>query len=361
MCVAAAFADSNPAVQKMGSMPLSFTENKGQWDEDVKFRADVGGAIVWICRDRVVYQFLRRVEDSGAVTVLDRQSRSGGNPASMQFDRMDKYNHKHDSTEQLVITARFVGANPDLQVVGKEMTEYKCNYFIGNDPETWYSDVPNFETVTLSGVYGGIDLHFFGGGDGKLSYSYDIAPGIAASQVALEYEGADQMIPDESGRMMIQTPWGEIAGILASPSVAEVQSAGEKLGSLDKRTEQEVEQIEQRQLNPQAVSLVYSTYLGGSGNEVGYGIAVDASGSAYVTGYTYSPVFPTQGAFVGSYNDSGDVFISKLSASGNSLVYSTYLGGTRADVAYGIAVDASGFGLCRWTDKLIQLPHTECL
>ena len=89
-------------------------------------------------------------------------------------------------------------------------------------------------------------------------------------------------------------------------------------------------------------SLVYSTYLGGEKSDCAYGIAVDASGCAYVGGYTESTHFPTQNPFQATNAGSKDVFLAKLSATGNALVYSTYLGGTASDYGYSIAVDASG-------------------
>jgi hypothetical protein len=96
-------------------------------------------------------------------------------------------------------------------------------------------------------------------------------------------------------------------------------------------------------------SLVYSTYLGGAGNDYGNGIALDPAGHAYVAGYTGSTNFPTknaiQPAFGGgsvSPSGAGDSFVTKLSIDGQSLMYSTYLGGTSGDLAYGVAVDAYG-------------------
>jgi hypothetical protein len=89
--------------------------------------------------------------------------------------------------------------------------------------------------------------------------------------------------------------------------------------------------------------LVYSTYLGGSGDDYGEGIAVDASGQAYVTGETFSTNFPVAGAFqAASGGGSGDAFVTKLSATGLVLAYSTYLGGSGTDIGKAIAVDAAG-------------------
>src|SRR6266513_582054 len=101
-------------------------------------------------------------------------------------------------------------------------------------------------------------------------------------------------------------------------------------------------------LNPAGSALVYSTYLGGSSAEKGFGIAVDADGSAYVTGRTDSLDFPTTpDAFQATFALTGDAFnynafVTKLNPTGSGLVYSTYLGGYFQDVAEGIAVDGNG-------------------
>src|SRR5207253_23981 len=92
-----------------------------------------------------------------------------------------------------------------------------------------------------------------------------------------------------------------------------------------------------------AGTVVYSTYLGGSGGDQGAGIAVDASGDAYVTGYTFSTNFPvTANAFQATLKGSLDAFVAKLNAAGSALVYSTYLGGSGADQGLAVAVDGAG-------------------
>jgi RHS repeat-associated protein len=97
-------------------------------------------------------------------------------------------------------------------------------------------------------------------------------------------------------------------------------------------------------LNATGSALIYSTYLGGSGSDEGYGIAVDSSGNAYITGYTASTNFPTTiGAYQTTFGGGNyDTFVSKLNAAGSALIYSTYLGGSGDDVGHGIVVDSSG-------------------
>jgi hypothetical protein len=88
---------------------------------------------------------------------------------------------------------------------------------------------------------------------------------------------------------------------------------------------------------------VYSTYLGGSGDDIAFGIAIDSSGNAYVTGWTNSGDYDvTPGAFQTKYEVQSDVFVTKLNASGSGLVYSTYLGGSGDDIGIGIAIDSIG-------------------
>lgn len=95
-------------------------------------------------------------------------------------------------------------------------------------------------------------------------------------------------------------------------------------------------------LSANGAALLYATYLGGNGSDIGNGIAVDSSGNVYVVGTTFSTNFPVQAAFQASKGAQQDAFLTKISTSGNSLAYSTYLGGNSADEGNGIAVDAAG-------------------
>jgi hypothetical protein len=96
-------------------------------------------------------------------------------------------------------------------------------------------------------------------------------------------------------------------------------------------------------LNATGSALLYSTYLGGSSDDLGRAVTVDSAGSAYVTGQTVSSNFPTTpGAFDTTFNGSGDSFVSKLDAAGSALLFSTYLGGSSGDRGFGVAVETGG-------------------
>jgi len=109
-------------------------------------------------------------------------------------------------------------------------------------------------------------------------------------------------------------------------------------------------------LNAAGTALVYSTYLGGSGDDYATGIAVDGAGNAYVTGSTKSPNFPTENPLQPAYNGGGDAFVAKLNAAGSALVYSTYLGGSGEDHANGIAVDSAGYAFVTGSTESLNFP-----
>jgi hypothetical protein len=96
-------------------------------------------------------------------------------------------------------------------------------------------------------------------------------------------------------------------------------------------------------VSPDGTAVEWATYIGGDGEEYAFGIAVDSSGNAYITGEADADSFPvTVGSFDTSYNGADDAFVAKVKSDGTDLVYSTYLGGSKYDSGYGIAVDSSG-------------------
>ena len=111
-------------------------------------------------------------------------------------------------------------------------------------------------------------------------------------------------------------------------------------------------------LDPTGSALVYSTYLGGSAADTASAIALDPLGNAYVTGHTSSPDFPLASAYQSApgATDAPDVFVSRLSAAGTALDYSTYLGGSGSDQGLGIAVDAAGSAYVTGRTESVNFP-----
>src|SRR5205807_10401420 len=167
-------------------------------------------------------------------------------------------------------------------------------------------------------------------------------PGV----IRLAFPGAESATLDDRGDLVLETAGGavverapvlyqEAGGVrqaVAGHYVVEGDGqVGFAVGSYDRSRPLVIDPI-----------LSYSTYFGGSSDVVGRGIAVDAAGNAYVTGYTSSPTFPTANPLQATYGGESDAFVAKLNPAGSALAYATYLGGNSDDVGYGSAVDAAG-------------------
>ncbi len=313
-------------IGQLDPTPLAFTENAGQWDKQVKFRASAAGTTMWFTSNGIYFQLTRRI--------------SAANPSEQPTFSPAPYYASSDSIEQLIIKASFAGANPNPEIIGENMMEYKCNYLIGNDPTNWYTDVSNFTSVLFKDIYPGIDLRYIGTEDGKAQYEFIVAPGANIEQVKIKYEGIDNLSVDADGHLIAQTGWGDMIAPLGTSIDGNVSAERGQLLFSQNTSDFSMSSRNTPRSISFAVVLGYSTYLGGNALEESRGIAVDNSGAAYVTGSTWSSSFPTLGPY---QTDQGniDAFITKLSDSGN-FIYSTYLGGSEEDFASGIAVDNSG-------------------
>jgi hypothetical protein len=347
--------------KKMNLMPLSFTQNDGQWDERVLFRCSAGGATFWFTNDRVVYQFTRSVDSENTFPNLPTRGELPAAQAGVTLSagkpplRAAGCASDGDSLATMSISASFVGANPSPRVVGEGLTEYRCNYFVGNERSKWRTDVPNYKAVIYKDIYPGMDLKYYGNGDGKLEYDFIIQPGADPSQIAVRYDGAKEVRVDATGQLVVETAWGDV--IERSPFVYQLVGGERREISaeyclraegvfgfgLDDSYEPTLATVIDPVLN-------YGTYLGGGIDEWCNGIVVDDSGYVYLAGRTLSTDFPTQNPYQPTNNAFGTAYVAKLTKAGDGLIYSTYLGGSNDDAATAISIDDSGSAyVAGWT------------
>jgi hypothetical protein len=255
-----------------------------------------------------------------------------------------------EASSAAVLRIRLIGANSQSKAAGVEALPTKVNYFIGNDPTQWRTDVPTWGKVRYTGVYPGVDAVYYGN-QRQLEFDFVVAPGASPDQIALSFEGAERVEIDRHGDLVLHTADGQLRQ--KRPLVYQ-EVAGQRREVVGHYTLREEENScavvgfdvaaydTTRSLVIDPV-LVYATYLGGSGLDKGWDIAVDGAGNAYVAGETASTNFPTaNGLSITNNGGSADVFVAKISASGTNLVYATYLGGDQEDAAFGVAVDAAG-------------------
>ncbi len=319
-----------------GKLPLAFEPNVGQTDARVRFLARGGGMMAFFT-------------DTETVMVLGRAEQ--GDPGAQPLERRERA-----KIEQAVVRMKLTGAGLPRRTSGFEKLPGVSNYFIGNEPAKWHTDVPHYARVQYEGVYPGIDLVWYGN-QRQLEYDFVVAPGADPGRIQVAYEGVESVGVDGSGELVLRTALGEVRQ--QRPRV--YQEIGGKRVEVGARysllarnrvTFELAKYDRKRELRIDPLVLVYSTYLGGSLEDRGQGIAVDEAGSAYVAGFTLSTNFPTSSPYQGPQavnNGEYDAFVTKLLVAGSSLVYSTYLGGTapnsrssRDSQAFGIAVDVSG-------------------
>jgi hypothetical protein len=236
-------------------------------------------------------------------------------------------------------------ANPAPQGVGLEELPGKANYFRGHDPQQWRTNVPTYAKVKYAAVYPGVDLVYYGQAR-QLEYDFVVAPGADPAVITLGFEGVDRVDVDAQGDLVLSTASGSLR--FQKPVIYQ-EADGRRhaiAGSYVRKGPHQVgfQLAAYDVTRPLVIDpvLSYATYLGGSSFDEGAGIAVDATGAAYVTGRTGSSNFPTAHPLQPMLSGFSDAFVAKLSADGTNLVYATYLGGSITNGGRGIAVDTTG-------------------
>ena len=306
------------------ALPLNFELNQGQTHQRVKFLARSNGYVL----------FLTPTE---AVMALD-------NPATHRKgkENLDVRDEEKARPPRSIVRMKLEGANRTPQIEGLEQLPARSNYFAGPDPSAWHTNVPNYARVRYAQVYPGIDMVYYGNGR-RLEYDFILAPGSDPELIEIAFGGIQDFEISPTGDVVLHTQQGnilqsrptayqEVDGVkeqvVVDYVVKDRHRVGFQLGAYDQGKPLIIDPV-----------LIYSTYLGGSGFDQGYAIAVDSLGNSYVTGQTAAIDFPTtSGAFQTEYGG-GDAFIAKLNPSGSALVYSTYLNGASGN---GIAVDSAG-------------------
>jgi hypothetical protein len=306
-------APQQQALQPLDALPAVFVENQGQWsDPSVRYGYSAGGVSVAMTDAGPVFQ---ASQDAG--------------------------------TDAVLFSASFVGANV-ITPVGVTASEAVFNYFVG-DEVNWRSGVPGYQTVDYKGLYDGIDLQV-SGQPGGLKYEFDVAPGADYRQILVSYNGVDGLSIAADGSLRVQTAAGEM--VEGAPDIYQmiegqkVEAAGQFVLVNATTYAYEVtgpyDPSQELVIDP---GYNWSSYLGGSGNDYGSGIAVDSSGNILVTGSTLSSNF---GSANNGAHGNWDAFVAKLSTASYGygvVTWVTYLGGSSNDNGNGIAVDSSGNAL----------------
>jgi hypothetical protein len=327
-------------IENYGKLSLSFVENQGQTAREVRYVSHGSGYEL----------FLTPQEADLALRGPVRLDLSPKNRFAT-LRALREARRAHRSTMTAFVRMHLEGANPEPQMVGTNQLPGNVNYFIGNDPKKWHTNVPTYGRVKYVGVYPGVDLVFYGN-QRRLEYDFIVAPGADPNVIALKVDGARKMRITRHGDMVLTVPGGEV--VLQKPLIYQQvkgerhEISGKYALSSDHRVTFSVAEYDRNEPLVLDPVLNYSTYLGGSGDDEGIAIAVDTNKNAFVTGTTLSIDFPTPASVNGfqkgplASNVGGAAFVTEIDPTGTTLLYSTYIAGsTPGEIAFGIALDSS--------------------
>ena len=285
-------------LETYGNLPLSFEPNRGQTDGQVQFLSRGWGYTLFLTANQAVLSFNPPLPEPAQ-------------PAT-------------------TLLMELAGANPTPQISGLDQLPGRSSYFIGKEAGKWRRNIPTYARVQYRDVYPGVDLIYYGHHQ-QLEYDFILAPGADPNTITLRFQGADKLEVDAEGDLVLYSRMGKVR--FQKPLVYQEvdgvrrQIPGGYVLKGDQRVRFQLGGYDRERTLVIDPVLLYSTYLGGSDSDEGKGIAVDTEGNVYVTGVTKSTDFPTVNAFKTGVVDQ-DAFVAKLNASGSSLIYSTYLGGS---------------------------------
>lgn len=299
-----------------------FTENKGQWNDNVRFKTEVNGSAIFFEKDAFHYQF-RYIPDYHAGNVPDDTIAKGH-----------------------VFKAIFLESNPNVFIEKEGKSSYYYNYFLGNDKNKWKSKVFSHHEITYNNLYQGIDLRVYSH-EGSIKYDYILAPQSDPNQIKVQYKGV-KTPTIKDGQLIVKHSLGDL--IEEKPYAYQLIN-GKKIevvcnyvihedGSLGFVFPKQYDTTKELIIDP---VLIFSTYSGSSVDNFGETATFDNLGNGYMGGIAQGAGYiTTLGAFQSTFGGgTWDIAITKFDSTGANQIYSTYIGGSGNETVHSLVVDDS--------------------
>lgn len=327
-------------------LPLAFEQNQGQLNQRVKFLARGAEADLYLTSNEVVLSLARPKQSSASASAGTALRRKGSAKVALHHQTKQPRALSRD-----VLTMRLANAK-SARVVGVNESPGTVNYFIGNNPKRWHTDIRTYQRVAYRGVYPGIDQIFYGQGQ-QLEYDFVVAPGANPRLIKLAFTGARDMVIDRHGDLVLHARGSQEVRLHKPFVYQELNGHKREITArykLNAKRQISFELGEYDVNQPLIIDpvLTYSTYLGGSRNDAGFDVAVDANGNAYVTGSTDSNEFSPLGGI--------NTFVAKLNPAGTERTFLAILGGSGDDVGFSLAVDNTGAAYVAGATESVDFP-----
>ncbi len=323
----------------------NFIENNGQWNENVKYKAEINGGYLYLEQNQLTYNFF---DENG----------------------LQEYFHAHNQREPKTglnklkchsYQVKFIGGNTkNLKPDKKQVTYY--NYFLGVDKTKWASNVFSYELINYSSLYNGVDLVFYTSQE-SLKYDFIVQPNSNPSQIKFEYKGVNS-INLSKGRLQIKT---SVNKIIEEKPYAYQLINGEQVevtcnytlvnGVVGFEFPNGYDSSKELIIDP---TLIFSTFSGSTSNNFGYTATFDRDGFLYSGSTAFGAGYPTTvGAYDISFNAGiVDVAISKYDTTGTSMIYSTFVGGTSDELPHSMITNSNDELFVYGTTSSLDFPYT---
>ena len=302
------------------SLPHSFIENKGQWDEDVLFKTKFLGGNLWVEQGKMMFH----IQDFSLLQAYHANPKSGVDVS------------KHNQT---LLHLNFPGANKVTSIQKEHKTDVYYNYFIGNDRSKWASEVHGYGEAILEDFYDGIDLKLLEQRE-ELKYEFHVDAGVDPSVISLDYAGHKSIRIEKNGDLTITTDLGDI--IEKKPYAYQIVNG--RIKEVDCEFVLNGKRVEFKLGDYSAYApliidpvLVFATYCGSVTDNFGMTATYGYDATAYSAGIVYGNAYPTPDPLAYDVTSNftvpnvgvttTDAFISKYSADGTTMLWTTFIGG----------------------------------
>lgn len=310
-----------------------FTENKGQWDNNILFRTEIPNGILYVEKDGLTYMFSEPMEH-----------RHGAHDFHDSPEHPDKRSKEETIQRHAVKVSFYNGISKNS--MGYYPIEGYSNYFIGNDKKKWASKVQSYESIILKSIYPNIDFKLYKK-ENAIKYEFILHPGANAKDILLRIDGADDIQINENMGLEIITSLQLIHE--NKPYCYEIEH------SKKKEVECSFKKIKNNyisfSLGKYSTSntliidpeLVFSSYTGSTTDNWGFTASYDRYGNAFSGGIVRGNGYPTSlGAYSEFFNGGNwDIGILKLSEDGTKRIFATYLGGSEDEMPQSIIANSN--------------------
>ncbi|RAJ83046.1 gliding motility-associated-like protein [Chitinophaga dinghuensis] len=367
-------ADAQQTANYKNYSPLTFAENKGQWNPDVLYKTDLDAGAVFLRRNGFtfsilhpqdmakVYEYIHGHAQSGDTVWVNKKGYINGQELA-GVTRKESAPDKMPEVRGHAYTVNFLNSNSKVTIEPEKPQEYYNNYFIGDDQSKWASHVSSYQGVNYRSIYNGIDAHVYSEAS-TLKYDMIVQPGANPDQIQLEYSGTSSL-EIKKGQLIVHTTVGDVVeqlpyayqfvdGERVSVKVS-YKLNGNKLGFKIGNYNNAYPLI----IDP---TYVFSTVSGSRADNWGFTATYDSDGYFYGGGIVFGQAYPvTNGAFQTGYMGSIDIGIQKFNPSGTGLIYCTFLGGNDMEQPHSLFVNKNKELVISGRTKSGNYPYTKVI